>query len=69
MIVCKKKRCVWRVRCSENRYYCFKAGNCPYVTKVNEKLPAVKWASGIDRIVNCKFYESKRNINNEGDTK
>lgn len=29
MLICKKKRCIWRVYCGEGKYYCHKAGNCP----------------------------------------
>lgn len=46
MLICKKKRCIWRVYCGEGKYYCHKAGNCPNVMTAKEKLPKVKW-SGI----------------------
>lgn len=39
MLICKKKRCIWRVYCGEGKYYCHKAGNCPNVMTAKEKLP------------------------------
>ena len=65
MLICKKKRCIWRVYCGEGKYYCHKAGNCPNVMTAKEKLPKVKWSG----IIKCKKtlsyqkYASKRNKN------
>lgn len=61
MIVCKKKRCVWRVYCGEGKYYCHKAGDCPNVVKVKDALPNVKWAGLVNNSLYIKYYASKRN--------
>lgn len=64
MIVCKKKRCIWRVDCGEGKSYCFKASNCPYTPKLNDKLPRVKWAGLVKKMPEYKDYKydaSKRN--------
>ena len=61
MIVCKKKRCIWRVYCGEGKSYCFKANNCPYTTKLKEELPRVKWAGVVKKLPEYTYNASKRN--------
>lgn len=65
MLICKKKRCIWRVYCGEGKYYCHKAGNCPNVMTAKEKLPKVKWSGIIKRKKTLSYqkYASKRNEN------
>lgn len=65
MLICKKKRCIWRVYCGEGKYYCHKAGNCPNVMTAKEKLPKVKWSGIIKRrnTLSYQKYASKRNKN------
>ena len=65
MLICKKKRCIWRVYCGEGKYYCRKAGNCPNVMTAKEKLPKVKWSGIIKRKKTLSYqkYASKRNKN------
>lgn len=65
MLICKKKRCIWRVYCGEGKYYCHKAGNCPNVMNAKEKLPKVKWSGIIKRKKTLSYqkYASKRNKN------
>lgn len=65
MLICKKKRCIWRVYCGEGKYYCHKAGNCPNVMTAKEKLPKVKWSGIIKRKKTLCYqkYASKRNKN------
>lgn len=65
MLICKKKRCIWRVYCGEGKYYCHKAGNCPNVMTAKEKLPNVKWSGIIKRKKTLSYqkYASKRNKN------
>lgn len=65
MLICKKKRCIWRVYCDEGKYYCHKAGNCPNVMTAKEKLPKVKWSGIIKRKKTLSYqkYASKRNKN------
>lgn len=61
MIVCKKKRCIWRVYCGEGKSYCFKADNCPNSTKLNDELPRVKWAELVKKMPEYKYNASERN--------
>lgn len=61
MIVCKKKRCIWRVYCGEGRYYCHKAGNCPNAVIEKDPLPKVKWAGLVKKIPEYNYNASKRN--------
>lgn len=65
MLICKKKRCIWRVYCGEGKYYCHKAGNCPNVMTAKEKLPKVKLSGIIKRKKTLSYqkYASKRNKN------
>lgn len=65
MLICKKKRCIWRVYCGDGKYYCHKAGNCPNVMTAKEKLPKVKWSGIIKRKKTLSYqkYASKRNKN------
>lgn len=65
MLICKKKRCIWRVYCGDGKYYCHKAGNCPNVMTAKEKLPKVKWSGIIKRKKTFSYqkYASKRNKN------
>ena len=65
MLICKKKRCVWRVYCGEGKYDGHKAGNCPNVMTAKEKLPKVKWSGIIKRKKTLSYqkYASKRNKN------
>ena len=67
MIVCKKKRCIWRVYCGEGKYYCHKAGDCPNVVKVKDALPNVKGAGLVNNSLDIKYYASKRNKKENND--
>lgn len=57
MLICKKKRCIWRVYCGEGKSYCFKANNCPNSTKLIDNLPRVKWAGLVKKMPEFKYYK------------
>lgn len=67
MIVCKKKRCIWRVYCGEGKSYCFKASNCPNSTKLKDKLPRIKWAGLLKKMPEYKYNASERNKKGNSD--